>query len=79
MTRQRFFAAVVAFLFFSFSIVANGQELAATLTGRAMDASGAAIPGATVVVTQNGVNGTSRTVQTDAHGSYTVTNLAAGN
>jgi hypothetical protein len=79
MTRQKFLAAVVAFLFLSFSIVANGQELAATLTGRAMDASGAAIPGATVVVTQNGVNGASRTVQTDPHGSYTVTNLAAGN
>jgi hypothetical protein len=79
MTRQRFLAAVVAFLFLSFSILTNGQELAATLTGRAIDSSGAAIPGATVVVTQNGVNGASRTVQTDAHGSYTVTNLAAGN
>ena len=78
MTRQKFLAAVVAFLFLSFSILASGQELAATLTGRAVDSSGAAIPGATVVVTQNGVNGASRTVQTDAHGSYTVTNLAAG-
>ena len=78
MTRQKLLAAVVAFLFLSFSIMASGQELAATLTGRAIDSSGAAIPGATVVVTQNGVNGASRTVQTDAHGSYTVTNLAAG-
>src|ERR1700677_3946963 len=50
MTRQKFFAAVVTFLFLSFSIIAIGQELAATLTGRATDPSGAAIPGATVVV-----------------------------
>jgi Carboxypeptidase regulatory-like domain/TonB-dependent Receptor Plug Domain/TonB dependent receptor len=79
MTRKKLLAAVVTFLFFSFSIIAKGQELAATLTGRATDASGAAIPGATVVITQNGVNGASRTAQTDAHGSYTATNLAAGN
>src|SRR6202453_2508913 len=78
MTRQKFFAAVVTFLFLSFLIIAKGQELAATLTGRATDPSGAAIPSATVVITQNGVNGASRTVQTDPHGSYTVTNLAAG-
>ena len=78
MTRQKLLVAVVTFLFLSFSIIAKGQELAATLTGRALDASGAAIPGATVVITQNGVNGASRTVQTDAHGSYTATNLAAG-
>jgi Carboxypeptidase regulatory-like domain/TonB-dependent Receptor Plug Domain len=79
MIRQKLLAALFAFLFLPFSILANGQELAATLTGRATDPSGAAIPGATVVVAQNGVNGVSRTVRTDAHGSYTVTNLAAGN
>jgi Carboxypeptidase regulatory-like domain/TonB-dependent Receptor Plug Domain len=78
MTRQKLLVTVATFLFLSFSIIAKGQELAATLTGRAIDASGAAIPGATVVITQNGVNGASRTVQTDAHGSYTATNLAAG-
>jgi hypothetical protein len=79
MTRPKLFVAVATFLFLSFPIIAKGQELAATLTGRAIDPSGAAITGATVVITQNGVNGASRTVQTDAHGSYTVTNLAAGN
>jgi hypothetical protein len=78
MTRQRFFVAVVVFLFLSFSIMVKGQELAATLTGRTTDPSGAAIPSATVTITQNGVNGASRTVQTDGHGSYTATNLAAG-
>jgi hypothetical protein len=79
MTRQKLTVAVVTFLFLSFSIIARGQELAANLTGRVTDSSGAAIPGARVVITQNGVNGASRTVQTDARGSYTATNLAAGN
>jgi hypothetical protein len=78
MTRPKLLVTVVTFLFLSFSIIAKSQELAATLTGRAADPSGAAIPGATVVITQNGVNGSSRTVQTDGRGSYTATNLAAG-
>src|ERR1700677_2348590 len=57
----------------------KGQELAATLTGTVTDASGAVIPNATVTIDQSAVNGASRTVQTDARGNYTVTNLAAGN
>ena len=61
------------------SINIKGQELAATLTGTVTDATGAVIPNATVTIEQNGVNGASRTVQTDARGNYTVTNLAAGN
>ena len=61
------------------SINLKGQELAATLSGTVTDASGAVIPNATVTIDQNGVNGASRTVQTDARGNYTVTNLAAGN
>ena len=61
------------------SINLKGQELAATLNGTVTDASGAVIPNATVTIDQNGVNGASRTVQTDARGNYTVTNLAAGN
>ncbi|HZD76204.1 MAG TPA: carboxypeptidase-like regulatory domain-containing protein, partial [Acidobacteriaceae bacterium] len=55
-----------------------GQELAATLLGTVTDPSGAAIPNATVTIVQNGVNGPSRTTQTDARGNYTATNLAAG-
>ena len=78
MTRQKLLVAIVTVLLCC-SIVAKGQELAATLTGRVTDPSGATIPGATVTIVQNGVNGSSRTLQTDAHGSYTATNLAAGN
>lgn len=79
MPRQRFLVAVVTLLFVVFSTQAIGQELAATLTGRVTDPSGATISGATLTITQNGVNGASRSLQTDAHGSYTATNLPAGN
>ena len=43
------------------------------------DPTGATISGATVTITQNGVNGATRAIQTDAHGSFTATNLSAGN
>jgi hypothetical protein len=55
------------------------QELQATLNGTVTDSSGAVIPGATVTITQNGVNGAARTVVTSDRGSYTATNLPAGN
>jgi Carboxypeptidase regulatory-like domain/TonB-dependent Receptor Plug Domain len=57
----------------------RAQELQGTINGTVTDSSGALIPGATVTITPNGVNGSIRTIKTDAHGSYTVTNLAAGN
>ncbi len=79
MPRQKLIVATSLFFLLGFSIVAKAQELAATLTGTVTDSSGAAIPGATVTIAQNGVNGASRTIQTDARGGYTVTNLAAGN
>jgi hypothetical protein len=79
MITQKLLVATVTFLFLCCSMIAKGQELAATLTGRVTDPSGATISDATVTIVQNGVNGASRTLQTDAHGSYTATNLAAGN
>jgi hypothetical protein len=80
MPGKKFLVAVFTFLLLlCSSALLRGQELAATLTGRVTDPSGAAIPNATVTITQNGVNGSSRVVQTDPHGSYTATNLAAGN
>ncbi|MDX6458684.1 MAG: hypothetical protein QOE55_2381 [Acidobacteriaceae bacterium] len=79
MITQKLLVATVTFLFLCCSMIAKGQELAATLTGRVTDPSGATISDATITIVQNGVNGASRTLQTDAHGSYTATNLAAGN
>jgi hypothetical protein len=57
----------------------HAQELEGTINGTVTDSSGAVIPGATVKITQNGLNGAARTIKTDAHGGYTATNLAAGN
>jgi hypothetical protein len=79
MITQKLLVATFTFLFLCCSMIAKGQELAATLTGRVTDPSGATISDATVTIVQNGVNGASRVVKSDAHGSYTATNLAPGN
>lgn len=59
-------------------LAVRAQELTATLAGSVTDSSGAVIPGATLIITQNGVNAEGRTVQTNAAGFYIVTNLSAG-
>ncbi len=58
--------------------VSRAQELTATLSGIVTDSSGAIIPKASVTVTQNGVNGGARVVESDASGNYVFTNLPAG-
>jgi hypothetical protein len=78
MQRKTALATGLVFLLLFCSTVMKAQELNATLTGTVTDPSGAVIPGATVTIQQNGVNGGARTVQTDAHGSYTATSLPAG-
>jgi hypothetical protein len=52
-------------------------QVSATLTGSVKDASGAVIAGATVTV-KHVETGLSRTVQTDANGSYTVPSIPVG-
>src|SRR2546425_341374 len=52
-----------------------GQTVQGVIRGTVTDASGAAIPGATVVV-KSEKTGDERTVRSDAAGSYVVTNLA---
>ncbi len=78
MSRQSLLVVILAFLMVGSPVLVSGQELAATLNGTVTDPSGAVIPGATVTIAQNGINGVSRTIQTNAQGSYTVTNLPAG-
>ncbi len=56
----------------------RGQELSATLSGTVTDTSGAVIPRVTITIARNGVNGTSRVVQSDGSGNYVATNLPAG-
>src|SRR5580693_9039690 len=78
MQRKNIITTGVVFLLLCCSTVMKAQELNATLTGTVTDTSGAVIPGATVTIQQNEVNGGARSVQTDARGSYTATSLSAG-
>jgi hypothetical protein len=56
----------------------RGQELSATLSGTVTDPSGAVIPHAAITITQNGLNGTARVIESDGAGNYVATNLTAG-
>lgn len=79
MQRQRFFIAILTALFLCCCpMLMRGQELQGTMNGTVTDPTGAVIPGATVTITQNGVNGATRTITTSGAGGYTVTHLPAG-
>ena len=77
MLGRKLFLATLTLLL-SCPITLLSQELAGTISGAVRDSSGAVIPGATVNIEQEGVNGAPRVIHTDARGSYTVTNLPAG-
>jgi Carboxypeptidase regulatory-like domain len=57
---------------------ADAQEQTGTITGRATDTSGAALPGTTVSVTSPNLIGGARTAVTDAQGIYRMTLLPGG-
>ncbi|MFZ1016191.1 MAG: carboxypeptidase regulatory-like domain-containing protein, partial [Terracidiphilus sp.] len=69
---------LIAVLALCFPLAMQAQELSATLTGTVTDSTGAAIPNAAITITQNGVNGVARVIQSDGTGNYVVTNLQAG-
>ncbi len=60
------------------SVMAVGQELAATLTGTVTDSSGALVAGATVLVHSQDTGADVRTVTTSNIGSFNITNIPAG-
>ena len=62
----------------SLSILATGQELAATLTGTVTDPSGAVVEGATIVVHNQDTGIDVRTATTSHTGSFNITNIPAG-
>jgi hypothetical protein len=68
----------VCVIVLSLSLVGFGQELAATLTGTVSDASGAVVPGATVVVHSEETGENIRSVTTTSTGGFNITNLPAG-
>src|SRR5205823_9568445 len=55
----------------------SAQTIVGRISGTVKDTSGAIIPNATITVT-NVANNLTRTVETDAAGFYTVTNLPVG-
>jgi hypothetical protein len=73
-----FLLMLCTILFVLCSLTARAQELTATLSGTVTDTSGAVIPHASITITQNGVNGAARVVESDGAGNYTATNLTAG-
>jgi Carboxypeptidase regulatory-like domain len=56
---------------------ASAQTNTGRISGRVTDATGAVIPGVTVMITDEGT-GATRAVRTDEDGLYTATNLRAG-
>ncbi len=69
---------LLAMLLLCSPLTLRAQELSATLSGTVTDSSGAVLPSAAITVTQNGVNGAARVVDSDGAGNYVVTNLPAG-
>jgi hypothetical protein len=74
MTQIRFLLTVVCLLALSLSPVAFGQAVYGSIYGTVTDATGAAVPGATVTVTDV-AKGTTVTVQSNGSGDFTVEHL----
>ncbi len=75
---RSFLLAMLAIALVLCPTMGRAQELAATLSGVVTDSSGAVIPHAAITITQNGVNGTARVIESDGNGNYTAPNLTAG-
>jgi hypothetical protein len=69
---------LAATLLFAFSSTIFGQEITGTITGTVRDSAGAAVPGATVTVTDSEKKGNTRTVTTNDDGQFTAPNLQSG-
>ncbi len=70
-------AALLSALFFFVAQPAGAQQLTGTLTGTVQDASGAVIPAAEVVLSDN-ASGTQRRSQTNSQGYFTIAAIPAG-
>jgi hypothetical protein len=71
------FAAIAIVAFFAGSANLTAQEVTAQIQGTVSDATGAAVPGATVKAT-NTQTQTSRTAMTEANGSFRILSLPIG-
>ena len=76
-TKLRFLASALLFAL-ALAPPAFGQALTGTITGRALDDSGAVLPGVDVSITSPSMIGGARSAVTDAQGVYRFTQLASG-
>src|SRR5262245_48347896 len=70
--------ATAAFALGALATLARAQQATGTITGRAVDANGGALPGVSVSITSPQLIGGSRDVATDEQGVYRFTLLPAG-
>src|SRR5215475_11834912 len=71
------FAFAVLFALLSLSVLSYGQTIDANLVGTVVDASGAAVPNATIEITHTGT-GVKTTAKTNADGQYRFNNIPIG-
>lgn len=79
MTTRMGRAAVKMIVLSSLSGLAMGQETTGSISGTVLDASGAAVSGATVTLTNKDRGAIQRTLKTNSKGFYTGTSLPLGN
>ena len=78
MPKQKLILTALLTFFVCCPMLVRAQELHATINGLVTDASGAVVPNAQVTIARTDVKGETRTIDTNAAGSYTATDLAAG-
>ncbi len=76
-TRRLIRTATAVLLSAGFVFMAAAQQTTATIVGNVVDATGAAVVGATVTVTNTGTNAT-RTTMTEGDGKYSIPSLDPG-
>jgi len=79
MQGRKLIVAIVVLFISYFPLALHSQQVEAILNGTVTDPSGAVVPGATVTVTQEEGTAAPRTVKTNAQGSYSISDLPAGN
>ena len=77
MSNRLFLMCAFCFAFLLISAVGLGQQQAASLTGQVIDSTGAAVPGATVTISDP-LRGTKNSTITDERGNYTVPQIPPG-
>jgi hypothetical protein len=78
MTRSIKFTGLAFLLGAAFAATLSAQDISGTIEGSVLDASGAAVPGAKITITNTDRNLTVRTITSDAGGSYSAPLIPVG-